>query len=82
MNCMNMVILLLEIGPGSQLLGKFMNFLQTKPFQFVVFIDRTMRCNFLVKKYCFVSCKIIKIKIPKGKKLTKDDKLMLSKIVY
>ena len=58
-------------------------FLQNKPFQFTVHINCAVRCNILlIRKYCFVSCKIIDIRIPKGKKLTKDDNLMLSKMVY
>ena len=57
-------------------------FLHTTPFQFAVHIDRAVRCNFLIKKYFFVSCKIIDIQIPKGLKLPQDDKLMLSKMVY
>ena len=57
-------------------------FSQTAPFQFAVHIDCAVRCSFLIRKYVFVSCKIIDIQIPKGKKLTKDDKLMLSKMMY
>ena len=36
-------------------------FLQEIPFQFDVKIDRAVRCNFLIRKYCFIECKIIDI---------------------
>ena len=51
-------------------------FLQETPFQFDVKIDPAIWCNFLIRKYCFIECKIIDIQIQKGKKLTKDDKLV------
>ena len=31
-------------------------FSQTTSFQFAVHIDRAVRCNFLIRKYCFVNC--------------------------
>ena len=41
---------------------------------FNVQIDRTIRCDFLIKKIDFVSCKIIDIQVPKDKKLNEEQK--------
>ena len=57
-------------------------FLKNEPFHFAVSIDRCIRFDFLIKRYNFVACKIVDIQLPKGKKLTKDQKLMLSKMVF
>ena len=52
---------------------------KNEPFNFPFFIDRSVRYNFLINVFNFVSHKIIDIRVPKDKKLTKKDKLRLSK---
>ena len=43
-------------------------------------IDRAIRFRFLIEKFNFVSCKIKRARIPKGEKLTKEEKLAMSKM--
>ena len=54
--------------------------LKKTPYNFNVNIDRTVRCDFLIKKFDFVSCKIIDIQVPKDKKLNEEQKSFLSKM--
>ena len=54
--------------------------LTSQPFNFYVHIDRTIRFDYLIRKSDFVSCKIISIQLPKSKKLTKEQNLMLDKM--
>ena len=44
-------------------------------------IDRTVRCDFLIKRFDFFSGKIIDIQVLKNKKLNEDQKSLLSKMV-
>ena len=52
---------------------------KNEPFNFAFFIDCSVRYNFLINVFYFASHKIIDIRVPKDKKLTKKDKLRLSK---
>ena len=54
--------------------------LKKTPYNFNVNIDRTVRCDYLIKKFDFVSCKIIGIQVPKDKKLNEEQKSFLSKM--
>ena len=54
--------------------------LSSQPLNFYVKIDRTVRFDYLIKIFDFVSCKIVEFRLPKGKKLTKEQKSMLSKM--
>lgn len=53
--------------------------MKNEPFNFPFFIGRSVRYNFLINVFNFVSHKVIDIRVPKDKKLTKKDKLRLSK---
>ena len=52
----------------------------SQSFNFYVKIDLTVRFDYLIQKIGFFSCKIVKFQLPKGKKLTKEQKSMLSKM--
>ena len=54
--------------------------LKNEPLNFYVHIHRTVRFYYLIKKFHFVACKIENIALPKGNKLTKNEKLPFSKM--
>lgn len=66
---------------STNYLGNTRNFLlKNNPYKFEVHIDRAIRFRFLIEKSNFVSCKIERARIPKGEKLTKEEKLAMSKM--